>query len=239
VVKDHALCRHCGHVVRVDWEICFHCGVRRPVPLSLSMVGFRLTTDLLLCCLVLAAALNIAAVWNVVRGVPARLAVEVATTARAVAVPAGEALRAPPLRAARMPVILASASCVPSASAGGVTGADGGTIALRGPAAPSTALAIMATPFNAACGQAASSAIVRTSQLDLMAGARLSGAAAGTRLVDAVVTARAIAASQSLAELDRLESQLRADHPDDPTLRPGGPVHRQLAARRAALAARR
>ena len=61
----------------------------------------------------------------------------------------------------------------------------------------------------------------------------------GARLLDAAVIARAIAASESIAELDSLEARLRTDHPNEPALRDGGLLQRQIAARRSALTARR
>ena len=30
--SEHALCRKCNNVVRLDWERCFHCGTSTPVP---------------------------------------------------------------------------------------------------------------------------------------------------------------------------------------------------------------
>lgn len=33
--RDHALCRRCKHVIRLDWHECAHCGVRSPAPRTL------------------------------------------------------------------------------------------------------------------------------------------------------------------------------------------------------------
>ncbi len=220
MVDDHALCRHCGHVVRVDWEICFHCGVRRPVPVSLSTIGFRLTTDLLLCCLVIAAVLNVAAVWNVVRGAPGQIVAEVATAARAVTTPAGEALTATPLPGVQMAAQQASAQCLASAQSG-FAAARASQSSLGRPTVPTTSLAIVSESADVLCGRPAEVA------------------ATGARLLDAAVIARAVAASESIAELDSLEARLRADHPNEPALRDGGLLQRQIAARRSALTRRR
>ena len=33
--RDHALCRRCKHIIRLDWHECAHCGVRSPAPRTL------------------------------------------------------------------------------------------------------------------------------------------------------------------------------------------------------------
>ena len=203
-------------MVRVDWETCFHCGIRNPVARSaLSGSGFRTTTVLVLLCLATAVGANVAAVWNVVRTAPARFA-QVATAAPKVVAP----LNAPPVIPSigdEVPQITAS---VPQVAIGGAdlsASADAPSLRLRRPAMPQTVLATAARPGECEGGLPVDSAT-------------------RTYAIEAPAVGRAIATCRSVQELDGLETRLRADHPDDPALRPGGNVQRRLAARRAALA---
>ena len=218
VIGDHALCRHCGHVVRVDWETCFHCGIRNPVAHSaLSGSGFRTATVLVVLCLAMAVGLNVAAVWNVVRTAPSRLA-QVATAAPKVVPPLTPAPAIPSIGDA-VPQITAP---VPQVAIGGTdlsTSADAPSVRLRKPAMPQTVLATAARPGECVGGLPVDSAT-------------------GTYSIGAPAIGQAIATCRSVQELDELETRLRADHPDDPALRAGGSVQRRLAARRAALAPR-
>ena len=214
VIGDHALCRHCGHVVRVDWETCFHCGIRNPAPRSLSGSGLRTTTVLVLLCLGMAAGLNVAAVWNVVRSAPGRI-VEVATQTPRVVAPMTPVPASPgtgdvePGSTAPVPQV---ATATPDLSAP----ADAPSIALGRPAMPGTALAITVRPGECVGALPADGAAIYA--------------------LESPAIGQAIATCRSVAELDSLETRLRADHPGDPALRRGGSVQRRLDARRAVLA---
>jgi hypothetical protein len=207
-------------VVRVDWETCFHCGIRNPVARSLSGSGFRTTTVLVLLCLAMAVGLNVAAVWNVVRTAPARVADVVAAAPRV-------APRVAPLNRAPAPVLPGGGEAVPeiTAPAPGIaqgttdlsTPADPRSISLGRPAMPGVALAITVRPGECV-------------------GMLPPDGASADYEVDTPAIGQAITTCRSLQELDSLETRLRADHPDDPALRRGGRVQRRLDAQRTALA---
>jgi hypothetical protein len=202
-------------VVRVDWETCFHCGIRNPVARSLSASGFRTTTVLVLLCLAMAVGLNVAAVWNVVRTAPSRVADVVAAAPRVAPlnpVPAP----ALPGDGEAVPEITAPAPQVAQGTTDLTTPADPASISLGRPRMPGMALAITVRPGECV-------------------GALPPDSASADYEVDTPEIGRAIATCRSAQELDDLETRLRADHPDDPALRSGGRVQRRLDARRTAL----
>jgi hypothetical protein len=202
-------------VVRVDWETCFHCGIRNPVARSLSGSGLRTTTVLVLLCLAMAVGLNVAAVWNVVRSAPGRI-VQVATQAPRAAAPINPVPSTPGTGDA-VPAITAPAPQVATARPDLSEPANAPSVTLRRPAMPGTALAITVRPGECV-------------------GALPPDTAVTSYAVDAPAISQAIATCRSVPELDSLETRLHADHPNDPALRRGGSVQRRLDARRLALA---
>ena len=201
-------------MVRVDWETCFHCGIRNPVAPSLSGSGFRTTTVLVLLCLAMAVGLNVAAVWNAVRSAPGRI-VQVASQAPRVVAPLNSVPTAPG-SGDLVPEITAPVPQIATAKPDLSESADAPSVALRRPAMPGTALAITVRPGE--CVGA------------LPAGATTDYDVEGPAIGQAIATCR------SVPELDSLETRLHADHPDDPALRRGGSIQRRLDARRSGLA---
>ena len=201
-------------MVRVDWETCFHCGIRNPVARPLGGSGFRTTTVLVLLCLAMAVGLNVAAVWNVVRSAPRRI-VEVATQAPRVVTPVSPVPVTP--GGDVVPAIVEPVPQVATARPDLSETAEAPSIALRRPTMPGTALAITVRPGECV-------------------GALPPDTAAASYAVEAPAIRQAIATCRSVPELDSLETRLHADHPDDPALRRGGSVQRRLDARRSALA---
>ena len=202
-------------MVRVDWETCFHCGIRNPVARSLSGSGFRTTTVLVLLCLAMAVGLNVAAVWNVIRSAPGRI-VQVATQTPRVVAPLNPVPTTPGTGDV-VPAITAPVPQVATARPDLSESAEAPSVALRRPRMPGTALAITVRPGECV-------------------GALPPDTSAASYAVDAPVITQAIATCRSVPELDSLETRLHADHPDDPALRRDGSVQRRLDARRSALA---
>ncbi len=202
-------------MVRVDWETCFHCGIRNPVARSLRGSGVGTWTVLVLLCLAMAVGLNVAAVWNVVRSAPGRI-VEVATQTPRVVAP----LNPVPSTLGTgdvVPAITAPVPQVATARPDLSETAKAPSVALRRPTMPGTALAITVRPGECV-------------------GALPPDTAATTYSVDAPAISQAIATCRSVPELDVLETRLHADHPNDRALRRGGSVQRRLDARRSTLA---
>ena len=74
--SEHALCRECKNVVRVDWERCFHCGVSVPVAgkVRTSLLRSGLTIAGLV--VLAAAAMNASTLWQAAREAPRLVARE-------------------------------------------------------------------------------------------------------------------------------------------------------------------
>jgi hypothetical protein len=190
--SDHALCRECQNVVRLDWERCYHCGATTPVPTAAGSTLLRSGLTIGGLVVLALAAVNAQTLWRAARQAP-----ELVTREAAVAslpVPSGAALgpaaayAVRPTREAGSPIALRTSS---------VSGGD-----------------------------------VARASTD-----RARAANAGARL-DQEATARAIAAAESAAAVDSLETRLRVAYPDDPSLELGGRTWRLMKARRAALALR-
>lgn len=190
--SDHALCRKCQNVVRLDWERCFHCGTSAPVPSAAGSTLLRSGLTIGGLVVLALAAMNAPTLWRAARQAPQLVTSEVA--APSIPVPVGVATG-------------------PAAAYG---------LRPRGEAA---------SPFAIRTSQVSAGDVARAAT----GGARSTNA--GARL-NQEETARAIAAAESVAAVDSLETRLRSAYPDDPSLDLGGRSWRLMKARRAALALR-
>ena len=200
-------------MVRVDWETCFHCGIRNPAARSpLRGSGLR-TTAVVLLCLAMAVGLNVVAVWNIVRTAPARIA-QVATTAPKVVPPLDPGMAGPD--AGGVPPVTVPVPQIAVGPDERTTPGNASSLSLRKPAMPQTALSIAVRPGECL-------------------GALPADSAAEEYALDTQAMDHAIATCRNVQELDRLEARLRADHAGDPALQRGGRIQRRLEARRTAL----
>jgi hypothetical protein len=84
--SDHALCRECKNVVRLDWERCFHCGVSTPVAAAAGSSLVRTGVTIAGLVLLVTAVVNAPTLWRTARQAPSLVTREV--TVPQVALPA-------------------------------------------------------------------------------------------------------------------------------------------------------
>ena len=203
--SEHALCRECKNVVRVDWERCFHCGVSVPVAGKVRTSLLRSGVTIAGLVVLAVAAMNASTLWEAAREAPKLVA-------REASVPQIAPQVVPHVAPRTAPRIALPASASGPAAVYGAVRATGG-------ASPATAI----HTSSVSAGDVARSSSERAE-----------GAAAVARL-DQESTARAIANCKTLAAIDSLESRLRSAYPADPSLALGGRTWRLIKARRAAL----
>ncbi len=68
--SDHALCRQCQNVVRLDWERCYHCGTSTPVPSTAGSTLLRSGLTIGGLVVLAVAAMNAQTLWRAVRQTP-------------------------------------------------------------------------------------------------------------------------------------------------------------------------